>query len=255
MMTSRHLLAGAGALALSFAVSGAAAAKDQSDVAITPASPEAAIIIKAESLPVPRLHKTSYWITLQSYDPAQQKMVGGPFGGTALIAARPKEFVDGYLIKTVKPGTYAFLDFIMQDYWALCFNGGSLQFTVKPGEVVYLGEMGVRRHGTELEMLAIATHQTSTRGGRPVHFFDTVTPPIFAPVDDAQMAAVTAIVKARMPKTTVAPRPVQFAPARFGTGHDLFGLTRICGGYYQGKAKKGASETGSQPGEAPARPQ
>jgi hypothetical protein len=65
----------------------------------------------------------------------------------------------------------------------------------------------------------------------------TVTPPTLAPIDEAQLAAVAAMVKTRMPKTTAAPRAVQFAPARFGTGHDLFGMRRICGGYYQGKAK------------------
>jgi hypothetical protein len=246
-MYSRHLLA-AVAAAVTLGSAGAAIAKDPAEIAITPGSPEALIVLKAESLPVPRLHKTSYWITLQTYDPAQQKMVGGPFGGTAMIAARPREFVDGYLVKTVKPGTYAFLDFVMQDYWALCFNGGSLQFTVKPGEVIYLGEMDVRRHGIELERLAISTGQTRTRGGNPVHFFDTVAPPRLAPIDEAQMAAVAAMVKARMPKTTVAPRPVQFAPARFGSGHDLFGLMRICGGYYQGKAKKGPGEKAAPAG-------
>jgi hypothetical protein len=215
----------------------AALAKKPAEIAITPTSPDAVLILKAASLPVPPGHRTAYWVALHSYDPAEQKMAGGPFAGYATFDARPKDFVDGYLIISVKPGTYAFQDVVVQDYWAVCFNGGSLQFTVKPGEVVYLGEMDVRRHVSGIETLAVTTGRTTSRNSDPIHFFDTVTPPTLAPIDDAQMAAVTAMVKNEMPKTNVAPRAVQFAPARFGTGHDLFGMRRICGGYYEGKAK------------------
>ena len=236
-MIGRHGLAALAAFVIAFFPAGAALAKKPAEIAITPASPDAVLILKAESLPVPPGHKTSYWVALHTYDPAEQKMTGGPFAGYATFAARPKDFVDGYLIISVKPGTYAFQDVVVQDWWAVCFNGGSLQFTVKPGEVVYLGEMDVRRHVREIETLAVTTGRTTSRNSDPIHFFDNVTPPTFAPIDDAQMAAVTAMVKTRMPLTTVAPRAVQFAPARFGTGHDLFGMRRICGGYYQGKAK------------------
>ena len=236
-MASRLRLAAVAAFAFASLSTGAALAKKPAEIAITPTSPDAVLILKAESLPVPPGHRTSYWVALHTYDPAEQKMLGGPFAGYATFAARPKDFVDGYLVINVKPGTYAFQDVVVQDWWAVCFNGGSLQFTVKPGEVVYLGEMDVRRHVREIEMLAVTTGRTTSRNSDPIHFFDNVTPPTFAPIDDAQMAAVAAMVKTQMPKTTVAPRPVQFAPARFGTGHDLFGMRRICGGYYQGKAK------------------
>jgi hypothetical protein len=214
-----------------------ATAKDAHSIAITPASPKAAIIIKAELLPVPPGHKTSYLVGLQSYDPARQAMTNGPFGGSATFAAQPKAFVDGYLVIEVDPGTYAFRDVSREDYWAVCFNGGSLSFTVKPGEIVYLGEMDVRLHVAELERLAVMSHRTSTRNGQAVHFFDTVTPPAMAPIDEADLAAAAAMVRTRMPASTVAPRAAVFSKAKFGTGHDLFGLSRICGGYYQGRAK------------------
>lgn len=214
-----------------------ALAKKPEQIAITPDSPKAAIIIKAELLPVPPGYKTSYRIGLQRYDYATQSMKGGPYAGAPTFAAKPGSFVDGYLVLEVDPGTYAFRDLSRQDLWAVCFNEGSLFFTVKPGEIVYLGEMDVRLHVSELERLAVTSGRTSSRNSEPVHFFDTVTPPAFAPVDSAGLEAAAAMVRTRMPASTVAPKTVAFGKARFGTGHDLFGLKRICGGYYQGKAK------------------
>ena len=215
----------------------AAAARNPDRIAITPASANAVIILKAELLPIPPSYRTSYRINLKRYDPAAQRMLGGPFAGATFAATR-SSFVDGYLILEVQAGTYAFQDMSRQDFWALCFNDGSLQFTVRPGEVLYLGEMNVRRHVAELQQLAVLTGRLSSRNNQPVHFFDGVTPPDFGPIDAASLAAVAAVVRARMPRTTVAPTAVEFAPARFGTGRDLFGLQRICGGYYQGEADR-----------------
>ncbi len=232
------------ALFLSFGSISPAMAADPARIAITPDSPKAAIIIKAESLPVPPGYQTSYRIGLQRYDYVRQSMTGGPYTGSATFQAKPKSFVDGYLILEVDPGTYAFRDLSRQDFWAVCFNADSLFFTVKPGEIVYLGEMDVRLHVRELERLAVTSGRTRSRNNEPIHFFDTVTPPTFAPVDAAGLEAVAAMVRARMPLSTVAPKTVAFGKAKFGTGHDLFGLSRICGGYYQGRAKpaKGGSE-------------
>jgi hypothetical protein len=209
------------------------AARNPARIAITPESPRAAIILKAELLPIPPTYRTSYRIGLQRYDPAQQGMMGGPFGGQETFAATRGNFVDGYLVLEVPPATYAFRDLSRQDYWALCFHDNSLQFTVRPGEVVYLGEMGVRSHVAELEQMAVMSGRTSVRSGNVAHFFDGVSPPAFKPVDEAGLAAAAAMVRARMPRTTVAPRAVEFAPARFGTGRDLFGTQRVCGGYWQ----------------------
>ncbi len=214
-----------------------AAAKNVGDIAITPGSTDALIIFKANDVPVPPGYKTAWRMPIQSYDPAEEKMQSGPFGGIETLAGRPKSFVDGFLVERVKPGTYAFQSFSRQDFWALCFNGDSLHFTVKPGEVLYLGEFDALSHTLELERLAVTSGRTTSRNSNPIHFFDTVSPPAFAPVDEAGLASAAAMVQARMPKTSVAPTPARFSKARFGTGKDLFGTKRICGGYYQKKAK------------------
>ena len=213
-----------------------AVARDPARIAITPESQRAAIILKAELLPIPPTYRTSYRIGLQRYEPAEQRLMGGPYGGNYVFAARRNSFVDGYMVLEVEPGTYAFRDLSRQDYWALCFNDNSLQFTVRPGEVVYLGEIDARHHVAELERMAVMSGRTSTRS-QVVHFFDGVSPPAFKPVDEVGLAAATAMVRARMPRSTVAPRAAEFAAARFGTGRDLFGTSRICGGYYAGRAR------------------
>lgn len=231
-----HMAALAASIFLVLGGAAPAAAKEARKIAITPASPKAAIVIKAPVLPVAPGYQTSYRIGLQRYDHVNQSMEGRLFSGT-VFAAKPHSFVDGYLVEELEPGTYAFQYLSQQDHWALCFNGGSRYFTVKPGEIVYLGEMNVRLHVAELQRLAIQNHRTSSRG-EPIHFFDTVTPPTLAPVDEADLEAVAAMVRTRMPGSTVAPRKATFGEAKFGTGHNLFGLSRICGGYYQGKAKQ-----------------
>lgn len=205
-------------------------------IAITPDSTDAVIILKAEQVPNPPTYRTSYRLNLQTFDPEAQTMRGGPFGGSVTIAARPKAFVGDYMVLTVKPGTYAIRDFSRQDYWALCFHASSLQFTVRPGEVLYLGEFDAPGEVEELERIAVMSGQLSTRG-EPVHFFEGVSTPSFAPVDEAGLAAAAEMVRKQMPKTTVAPKAAQFSAARFGTGSDLFGLKRVCGGYFQKRAK------------------
>ena len=227
----------AAALLLAAAAAAPASAKDVADFEIKPGSADALIIFRAPDIPRPPGYKTSWRMGVQSFDPAEQKLQAGPFGGNETLAGRPKSFVDGYLVEMVKPGTYVFRDFSRQDLWSLCFNGASLQFTIKAGEVLYLGEFDAAKHVEELQTLAVTTGRVTAKSGSPVQFFDTVSPPAFAPVDEAGLAAAAAMVKARMPRTSVAPKAARFEPARFGTGRDLFGIQRICGGYYTKKAK------------------
>lgn len=236
-MKTMHALGPAACLLLTGLAAAPAAAADPKAVAITPTSQRAALILKADPLPVAPGMRTAYRFTLQTFDPAGQKLRGGPFAGLAVFAARPKEFVDGYLVLDVAPGTYVFKDFSQQDRWSLCFNGGSRSFDVKPGEILYLGALDADAHATELAQRTVMSGQTTIRGQGFVSFFDTVTPPRITPPDDAGLAAAAAFVKARSPKSTVTPRAPVYRDARFGTGNDMFGTNRLCGGYYAKKAK------------------
>jgi hypothetical protein len=212
-----------------------ASAKDAAKIAISSTSKDALIIIKTPSLPPAPTFKTAYRLGLSVYDPQNEAMKGGPWGGKAVFQAQPKKFVDGYLMLTVKPGTWVFQDFSMQDLWALCFNGNSLQFDVAAGEVVYLGSFDATAHAKELMLIATMTGRTSTKTFE--HFFDTVAAPRIVPGTENEIADMRTLLAVHAPRTTAPVRGATFKPARFGTGSDLFGMSRVCGGYYTGKAK------------------
>jgi hypothetical protein len=115
-----------------------------------------------------------------------------------------------------------------------------VQFTIAPGQVQYLGELDAVSHVRELQRKAVNSGRLISSNSEAVHFFDEITPPMLRPVGEADLAAVRQMMRARMPKTAVEPVATQFTPARFGTGSDLFGLNRVCGGYYTGSAKPAA---------------
>jgi hypothetical protein len=218
--------------------SAAMAEQKAAKIAITPGSDKAAIIFKAPDLPKPMgSYISSYKIGIKKYDAANQALQGGPFAGSLLMSARPSLFAQGYLVSDLNPGTYVVTELSRQDSWALCFHDSSVQFTVKPGEVLYLGDLDATFHVAELQRKAMSSGKIRLRQGSLAHFFDNVTPPRFTPGSAADLPAVAAMMKSAMPRTTVAPQLAQFQAARFGTGRDLFGLSRICGGYWTGKAK------------------
>ena len=230
-----HLAAALLALATA---SAATAEQKAAKIAITPGSAMAAIVFKAPDLPKPMgSYISSYKIGIKKYDAANQALQGGPYAGSLLLSARPSLFSQGYLVSDIKPGTYVITELSRQDLWALCFHDNSLQFTVKPGEVLYLGDFDAAFHVAELQSKAMSSGKIRVRQGSLAHFFDEVTPPKFTPGTTADLASVAAMVKSAMPSTTSVPQLAQFEPARFGTGRDLFGLMRICGGYWTGKAK------------------
>lgn len=212
-----------------------AAAKDSAKIAVTATSKDALIVIKAPAIPPAPTFKTAYRLGLSVYDSENKAMKGGPWGGKAIFQAQPKKFVDGYLLLTIKPGTWVYQDFSQQDFWALCFQDSSLQFDVKAGEVVYLGEFDAVTHSRDLQFTAINTGRTSTKSVE--HFFDNIAAPRLAPISEDELGKVRAMLAANAPNTTAPARAAVYSPARFGTGRDLFGMTRICGGYYTGKAK------------------
>ena len=211
-------------------------AQKATKIAITPQSERAAIILRSPAVQPPNAtYKTSYRLGLDLYDPLEQRIRSGPLSGSATIAARPDRYFNGFLFIDLKPGTYVVSTFNRQDFWTLCYQDDTVQFTVKPGEVLYLGYFDARVALAELSRKAVLSGQTSTRG-KPVQFFDNVSAPPFLPITDEGLAAARVVAKAAMPRTTVEPTAAVLSPARFGTGSALIG-GRMCTGYFPTKAK------------------
>lgn len=218
------------------AASQAWAGQKAEKIAITPDSDRAVIIIKSQSIPPPPTMASGFHLTLAAYDTQAESLASGFFGGSYRLLAKPNLFYDGYLVTDIKPGTYIVQEFTRQDRWALCYNNDSRVFTVKAGEALYLGEFDSIGSLRALESEVSKSFRFISVGGKLVHFFD-VAPPQFKPIAEGEVATVQAFVNARMPRTTAPVKPVEFATGRFGTGSDLFGTNRVCGGYYKGSAK------------------
>lgn len=147
-----------------------------------------------------------------------------------------KNFVDGYLMVPIKPGQWVIQSYLQQDKWALCFNSVSVQFEVKPGEVLYLGRFDALFHRQQLTEQAISSGRTTIRGYGFADFFDLPDGPRFSAIDDSEMAAVRAMLARQAPGITAPVHSVAFSPASFGTGSTLF-AERKCGGYFNTSAK------------------
>lgn len=223
------------ATSLSLTAPGRAADKAEK-IAVTPESGKAVLIIKTDELPVPASLASGFHLVLAPYDAEREALGGSNFGGRKTFKARPSRFYEGYLVLDVKPGTYVVQEFSRQDSWALCYHADSLQFTVKPDQALYLGTFDSIGSVQELEGNALRTGRLTTTGAL-VHFFDGISAPRFAEASSDDLAQAQAMATRAMPRTTVPVQPVEFRKARFGTGTDLFGTNRVCGGYYKGSAK------------------
>lgn len=237
-MKRTKLLAIVAALAIGTAMPGTAGSKTPDKLVLAPESDTALVVIKTDFWqPAPSM-RSAFKLILSAYDPAEEKLLGGPFAGGGLFEAQKKNFADGYLIAPLKPGRWVFQAYQQQDKWALCFNAASLQFEVKPGEVVYLGEFDAVSHRHQLERQAVMSGKIAIRGYGFADFFDLPNGPQLRPVDEGQIAAVRAMLASRAPQVTAPVRAAAYSPAKFGTGSTLF-AERRCGGYFTTGAKKG----------------
>lgn len=203
---------------------------------LDPSSPTALVVIKTGWWqPAPSM-KSAFKLLLATYDPVEEKLLGGVLGGNALIEAQKKNFADGYLIASIKPGRWVFQSYSQQDKWALCFNAASWQFEVKAGQVIYLGEFDAFRHRSELTKQAAMSGKISIRGYGFADFFDLPEGPQLKAVDEIQLTAVREMLSRRAPQVTSPVHAAEYSPAKFGTGSTLF-AERRCGGYFTKAAK------------------
>jgi hypothetical protein len=216
---------------------GTASAKPADRIILTPQSPGALIVLKTDWWqPAPSM-MSAFKLIFSTYADGDEKLTSNMFSGNALVEAKQKNFVEGYLIAAIKPGRWVIQSYSQQDKWALCFNASSLQFAVRPGEVVYLGKFNALFHRRQLTIEAVKSGRTSLSGYGFADFFDLPNAPRFESIDEAQMTAVKAMLTHQAPGITAPVTPVTFSPASFGTGSTLF-AERKCGGYFNSSAKK-----------------
>ncbi|HEX8512835.1 MAG TPA: hypothetical protein VF688_06990 [Allosphingosinicella sp.] len=222
---------GAGLLAAALLSPAPVAAKPK-PLAITPASPDAAVILR-----VPRVD-ILYNIGIRSYDPAERRLAPGPTGPAWVnVIIRPGEPRDAFVVNKVKPGTYVFTDVIQQTRWATCFHKASYQFSIKPGQVLYLGEFDGVSALREVQRQAVARGHLSVSSYTFHNYFDDVPPPPLTPGDERSLAGARSFIAAEHPRTTSPVNRAQLSPAIFGTGRNPIGTKRMCSGWRSKKAE------------------
>ncbi|MBV9931587.1 MAG: hypothetical protein JO013_11675 [Alphaproteobacteria bacterium] len=218
----------AAAAAAAFLASAAPAA-NPAKIAVTPASPDAVLIVRMPSAGV------VYTLAIARYDDAQQDLAGDWIG--IPVPARNDGELE-FFAERVKPGSYVIQQVVQQGRWGVCFYAKTLEFDVKPGQAVYLGTFDAARPLRELRRHALATKQLYA-GGFTVHnYFDDITPPGFAEPEDATLPDVRAFIAEQMPRTTATPVLAQYRTATFRAGRALVGPQRVCGGRYSRKDKR-----------------
>jgi hypothetical protein len=184
--------------------------------------------------------RVDYTINIVSYDAAAQQTSENPLAGRAAMAVHaivPPHFV----AQKIASGTYAFQSFEQRGAFALCFGGGTLAFTVKPGQVLLLGALDQRKHEDELGQNILAQNDQLSDGLVLHHYFGNISSPqIIDPASDtATMANAKAFVATSMPNVRGEITPAVYRKAVFGTGYSLTGK-RLCGGYFKDAAKTAA---------------
>ncbi len=241
-MISRSMTYVLGALLASVSVAVPADAKTPAQTILASDAKGALIVIKTDWWQPAPLMQSAFKLILSTYASDDGKLTSGMFKGNALIEAKAKNFANGYLIAPIKPGRWVVQSYSQQDKWALCFNAASLQFEVKPGEVVYLGQFDAVAHRDQLTRQAVSSGKISMSTYDFADFFDLPDPPRFASVDDAQLANVRQMLAQYAPGVTAPVRAVTFGPATFGTGSTLF-AERKCGGYFRKEPRRRGAET------------
>lgn len=158
------------------------------DWQITPSSPDAVIVMRAE----PR--RFDYMLVFSREGQSS-------FGGRSGLGVKSSETAP-YVARAVKPGTYKLNNLIQQKRWSTCFSSGTVEFTVQPGKVYYLGTLNIMPLLDDLQQSAAAKGKMMLRMDSSYLEWEPTVKPSFAAGTPEELAAVRAYVTSHMPMTT-----------------------------------------------------
>lgn len=220
------------ALAAAFLI--AACATNPTEAKIEPGSGNVLVVVKVPKIPA------SYRLSAVRYnqEAAQIELMSGGFAlatnGTVLDADERSN----YIIAIAQPGIHAFQMLTQQERWGVCYHADSLQFELTADTVVYLGEFDPTPSLSELTINVVKNRDTYSVGRTDIsHYFENISPPNIAAPSEQDLDDVRAFIDRELVNVNAPVMTPDYAPASFGTGRDLFGLNKICGGYYRGEAK------------------
>jgi hypothetical protein len=202
----------------------AACASVPDDVAIGPSSPRGLIVI-AVAAPSSGPPLPDFSLTISRFSEEEGRLDGG----WARVNNAERDAEGRYwLVAQAEPGLYVISNLSHQSTWHACFNAGTRAFEVEPGQVSFVGAINPL---PALQAIALTLPSVSMNGenlfamDQELAFFD------LGGVSSWE-APLERFVRARFPNVTAPITAVANRPVSFNTGRDLFGLQRVCGGYY-----------------------
>ena len=216
--------------ALAVATLAACANSDPAAMSLDQGSSKAVVLMALTPVDVP------YDIWLDVYDEKNQSTEATAIGGTAHFKIGPGQ---RYAAAPITPGTYVVYSLDQQTRWRACFHAASVAFDVRPGELVYMGLFDPSSVLDALRSEVMRRGDLESRNSETFQYLDGIPPPFFEfPTGrDSELVRIQEYVRTAMPKVRGTVRLAEYRPAKFGTGHNLFG-TRICGGYFKSNPGK-----------------
>lgn len=175
-------------------------------------------LVIMEVVPTP----ATYQIEAASFDPAQSRIESK---GYVTLYASPAM---RYAVSRAKPGVYALTAVSHQTTWYDCFNGGTVAFEVKPGEVTFLGKLDARPALADIAVKLPGYSMNSQK----FYVLDTPRPAMTAPADMADWKGELApFLSNTYPNVTAPAKAAELKPATFASGWSLLGQ-KVCYGYF-----------------------
>jgi hypothetical protein len=206
-----------------------ACATTPAEKAWDPAGKQGLVVVEAEPVgPILREH-AAYDLGIGAFSPETGQFHAGPLGGWVWTGAMGKgPNARRYFIGAAQPGTYA-IQQILVGHWGVCFNGGTKMFDVAPGAVTFVG-----RIDPNPSLLAIMRGHLPTlaRQGQYFYVFDTPRPALTTPEQNPGWEAELKTYLSALPAANAPLRAAVLRDATFNTGRDLFGISKLCGGYF-----------------------
>jgi len=197
-------------LALSLPLTGCGGSGDARTISFHDGSKQAYLLVLLGPSSAP------YTLKINHFNPEQSTLNHGAFDA-------PREFNGGgsdqpmFVARVVDPGTYVITAVNQQRMWGLCFNKNTRQFTVHPGEAVFLGEFRPEKHLAQIQAIASGSGDT-TRSVNNIGYYDAdnVPPQITSPgADTPDFLAAKKYESQSLPDLHGRLSPAVYKPAQY----------------------------------------
>ena len=204
-------VAAIGAVLALLQLTGCGGSGDARTITFHDGSNQAYVLVLLGSSQVP------YTLRLNHFNPEQNTLNHGVFD-------TPRDFVGGgsdqsvYVARVVDPGTYVITAVSQQRMWGICFNKNTRQFTIHPGEAVFLGEFMPQKHLEKIQATATESGDT-TRSVNNIEYYDTdISPQITTPgAGTPDFLSAKKYEDQSLPDLHGRLMPVVYKPAQFTT--------------------------------------